>query len=206
MASRLGWFVLGGFAAAAAIVVGAYLFVALGGVPMETTAPPLPFEKTLAKMAIHVAVADSRGLPDPLPYNEQNMIAGAHLYKDHCAFCHGIPGGQRSPVAKGEFPPPPQLFEPDEMVTDDPEGVSFWKVTHGIRLSGMPGFDDVLTDEQRWQLAMLVAHADKLTPAVTAAFARESAGNSSANGSSKCSCMGAMMSNCPGMKSMMPGH
>jgi mono/diheme cytochrome c family protein len=68
------------------------------------------------------------------------------------------------------FPPPPQLFEKDDMVTDDPEGVTYWKVTHGIRLSGMPGFASTLSDTQRWQVTMLLAHADKLSRAAQAAF------------------------------------
>lgn len=56
------------------------------------------------------------------------------------------------------------------MVTDDPEGVTYWKATHGIRLSGMPGFGATLSDTQRWQVTMLVAHADQLSPAVQAAL------------------------------------
>jgi mono/diheme cytochrome c family protein len=68
------------------------------------------------------------------------------------------------------FPSPPQLFEEADMVTDDPEGVTFWKVTNGIRLSGMPGFGGALSDTQRWQVTMLVAHAGKLSGAVQAAF------------------------------------
>jgi len=56
------------------------------------------------------------------------------------------------------------------MVTGDPEGVTYWKVTHGIRLSGMPGFGGALSDTTRWQLTMLVAHADKLSPTVQAAL------------------------------------
>ncbi len=208
MTSRFGWFVLGCVVMAAAIAAGAWLFVANGGVAMETNAAPLPFEKTFAKMAIRAAVADSRKLPDPLPYNEQNMVAGATLFRSHCAGCHGLPG-KPSRMGKAEFPNPPQLFTPSEMVTDDPEGVTFWKVTNGIRLSGMPSFGDVLTADQRWQLAMLLRHADKLTPAVSAALANENSGGSSsasANGSGKCSCMDSMMKNSPGMKSMMPSH
>ena len=56
------------------------------------------------------------------------------------------------------------------MVTDDPEGVTYWKVTHGIRLSGMPGFAGTLSDTERWQLTLLVAHADKLSGKARAAF------------------------------------
>ena len=54
------------------------------------------------------------------------------------------------------------------MVTDEPEGITYWKVTHGIRLSGMPGFAANLSAAERWQATMLVAHADKLSPAVQA--------------------------------------
>ena len=68
------------------------------------------------------------------------------------------------------FPAPPQLFETKGMVTDDPEGVTYWKVTHGIRLSGMPGFGTTLSDTKRWQTTMIVAHADKLSPPVQAAL------------------------------------
>ena len=58
------------------------------------------------------------------------------------------------------------------MVTDDPEGATFWKVTHGIRLSGMPGFESTLTDTERWQITMLVSHADKLSTAAQAALGK----------------------------------
>jgi mono/diheme cytochrome c family protein len=56
------------------------------------------------------------------------------------------------------------------MVTDDPIGVTYWKVTHGIRLSGMPAFDTLLQENQRWQVSLLLAHADKLSPSVQAAI------------------------------------
>src|ERR1700674_4905864 len=94
------------------------------------------------------------------------MLAGVNAYKEHCAVCHGVPGQPRTAISKGMFPSPPQLFEKEDMVTDDPEGATYWKVTHGIRLSGMPGFESTLSDTQRWQLTMLVAHADRLSSAV----------------------------------------
>jgi thiosulfate dehydrogenase len=68
------------------------------------------------------------------------------------------------------FPPPPQQWERNGMVADDPEGITHWKVTHGIRLSGMPGFGRTLSDTQRWQVTMLVAHADTLPPVVRGAI------------------------------------
>jgi mono/diheme cytochrome c family protein len=53
------------------------------------------------------------------------------------------------------------------MVTDDPVGESFWKVKNGIRLSGMPGFKQSLSEAQMWQVSALLAKADQLPPEVS---------------------------------------
>lgn len=161
-------FVLGIVVAVVALAGGAYLFVKTGGISMDTTAPPLPLEKTVAGMALQASMGHAADQKNPLPFNDDNMLAGAVKYKQNCAVCHGVPGQPPSAIAKGMFPPPPQLFEKNGMVTEDPEGETFWKVTHGIRLSGMPGFQGTLSDTERWQVITLLAHADKLSPAVLA--------------------------------------
>ncbi len=170
MSGRLGGFILGIVFTIAAMLGGGYLFITSGGVPMETTAAPLPLEETVANLAIRASLRGAADQKDPLTFNDDNLVAGAKTFKDNCAPCHGLPGQRAGAIAKGMFPSPPQLFEHDEMVTDDPEGVTFWKVTHGIRLSGMPGFASTLTDEQRWQVTMLLAKADKLPAAAQSAL------------------------------------
>ena len=172
MSSRLSWLVLGIVITIAALVAGAYLFLKAGGVSMKTTAPPLPLEGAVAGMAITASLGNAAEQRDPLSLNDKNMLAGARKYKEHCAVCHGTPGRPATAISKGMFPKPPQLFETDGMVADDPEGVTYWKVTHGIRLSGMPGFESTLSDTERWQVTMLVAHANKLSPAAQAALRR----------------------------------
>ncbi len=159
-------FLLGFIVAIVLIVVGAYIFISRGGVPMAASSKPLPLETTVAHMALRASYRNASKEPNPLPVNEENLMAGAHHYHDDCVVCHGTPGSKPTDIAAGMFPTPPQLFDPKEMVTDDPEGVTFWKVTNGIRLSGMPGFKDSHTDTQRWQLTMLLKHADTLPPAV----------------------------------------
>jgi thiosulfate dehydrogenase len=170
MVSRVTWFVIGIATAMLITIAGVFIFVKGGGVPMETTAPPLPFEQTLASMALRSSIGDAAARKNPIALNEGNLLAGVQVFKENCAVCHSTPGSLQSAASKGMFPQPPQLFTPDEMVTDDPEGVTFWKVTHGIRLSGMPGFGATLSDTQRWQVTMLAAHADKLPPVVQAAL------------------------------------
>ena len=63
------------------------------------------------------------------------------------------------------FPKPPQLFD-GKGVTDDPVGETYWKVSNGIRLTGMPAFFGSLTDEQLWQVSQLLANAKKLPAGV----------------------------------------
>ena len=170
ISSRLRWFALGVVVAIVMIVMSAYVFLKAGGVSMDTGTRPLPLEETIARMALHASLGKAADQKDPLPLNNANMLAGARGYKEHCAICHGLPSRPRTAISKGMFPNPPQLFENNEGVTDDPEGVTYWKVTHGIRLSGMPGFGGTISDTERWQVTMLVAHADTLSSAVQAAL------------------------------------
>jgi thiosulfate dehydrogenase len=173
--SRAGVFVAGVLVGAVIIVpVGAYLFVRLGGIAMATTAQPLPLEKTFAKVALHASIGNAAKETNPVQPTEANLTAGARVYVENCAVCHGLPAQGKTRIAAGEFPPPPQLFAPHEMVTDDPEGVTYWKIAHGIRLSGMPGFARTLSDTQQWQVTALLAHADKLPAATNAVLSTAS--------------------------------
>jgi thiosulfate dehydrogenase len=163
-------FILGIVLTILTLVVGGFLFIRSGGVSLATTAAPLPLEETVAGMALRASIGNATEQKDPLPFGDENMMAGVSVYKENCAVCHGIPEHSPTALSKGMFPPPPQLFEKADMMLDDPEGETFWKVTHGIRLSGMPGFGSTLSDTQRWQVTMLVKHANNPPPAAQAAF------------------------------------
>lgn len=151
-------------------VVG-YCYFRLGYAPVATSSAPMPFEKTMAGMALHARIdKEAPKKAPPVPVDETNLTQGASLYVQNCSFCHGLPGQKASLAAKGMFPPPPQLFEKDEMVTDDPVGVTYWKVSNGIRMTGMPGFGETLSTNQVWQISLMLANADKLLPATQAAL------------------------------------
>jgi thiosulfate dehydrogenase len=153
--------VLGLIAALVLLAAGACVYFGFGLAPVATAAAPMPFEKLLANRALHAAVAKAANVPSPVPPTEPTMMAGAMVYHDNCAVCHGVPGQAATAIAKGMFPKPPQLFQ-GHGVTDDPVGETFWKVQNGIRLTGMPGFKGSLSDEDMWQVSQLLAHADKL--------------------------------------------
>jgi thiosulfate dehydrogenase len=148
-----------------ALGVGAvFVYFARGFAPVATAAPAMPFEKILASWALHARVDKEMPKTVPIEASEANYVAGAHLYVENCAVCHGVPGKKQTAIARGEFPQPPQLFT-GHGVTDDPPGETYWKTANGIRLTGMPSFDKSLTDTQIWQVALLLANAQKLPPA-----------------------------------------
>jgi len=140
---------------------GVYYYFSSGHAPVATSAAPMPLEKRLARISLHSYLEN---LPHPqpgVPADEANLIAGAKVYKEQCATCHGLPGEPKSAVSQGMYPAPPQLFH-GVGVTDDEPWESYWKIENGIRMTGMPSFKGQLTETQIWQVAMLVKTADKI--------------------------------------------
>ena len=170
--------VVGVVATVVVAAVGGYVYFATGMAPVATSAEAMPFEKTLARMALHARVEKEMPTQVPVPADEPNLLAGAHIYTENCAVCHGVPDKEQTAIAKGEFPSPPHLFK-GKGVTDDEPGETYWKVANGIRLTGMPGFKEHLSTTQMWQVSLLLAHADKLTDPVKSVLTSPNAGSPS---------------------------
>jgi thiosulfate dehydrogenase len=158
---RVAKFVFGIIVGVAVVIGGVYAYFMYGLAPVATSAQPMPFERQFAKAALHAHVNREMPKDVPLPWDEANLVAGAQVYKQNCAVCHGLPGQDQTPIAKGMFPQPPKLME-GIGVTDDPPQESFWKVQNGIRMTGMPGFQSTLTAPQLWQVSLMLANANKL--------------------------------------------
>lgn len=164
-------FVLGIALTILAAAAAGYAVLRTGTIPANADAKPGWFESWAAGTSLDAVLdRDAPKGPDPVPLTDANLVAGINLYGDHCAICHGTAKGDASasPVAKGQYPPPPQLAT--DGVEDDPEGHSFWKIKHGIRWTGMPSWKDTLSDQQIWTLALFLKHMDKLPPAAEQAW------------------------------------
>ena len=158
-------FILGIIFTLVCIAAGAYIYFSRGYAPVATSAQPMPFETTLANMALDAQIEKQAPKNSPIQADEAAYTVGAAVYKMNCAVCHGLPGAPKTPIAKGEFPRPPQLFS-GHGVTDDPAGETYWKVANGIRLTGMPAFSQSLSETQMWQVSLLLKNADKLPASV----------------------------------------
>lgn len=147
-----------------AVAVLGYAGVELGLLPANADAKASRIERWAATTSLHATIArQAPRTPNPVPLDDANLIAGIKLYAANCAICHGAADGRESNVAKGLYQRPPQLAK--DGVEDDSDGVTYWKVAHGIRFTGMPSFDHALDDTQIWQLALFLKHMDSLPPA-----------------------------------------
>ncbi|MGA8094984.1 MAG: cytochrome c [Steroidobacteraceae bacterium] len=154
-----------------AAVACIYVILAKGVIPASADSGPLPLERWASRMSLHATLAkEAPTTPNPVLLTDANLIAGIQLYGQHCAVCHGTAAGDASasPIAKGEYPRPPQLAT--DGVEDDSEGVTYWKVAHGIRWTSMPSWEATLSDQQMWTVALFLKHMDKLSPAAEQAW------------------------------------
>jgi thiosulfate dehydrogenase len=154
----------------ALLIVGVAILAILKGVmPANADAEPGYIETWAAKRSLHATLnRDGRSLQSPLPISDSTLTQGVRLYGTYCAVCHGASDGKASAVARGLYQHAPQFAKDD--VTDDPIGITYWKITHGIRYTGMPAFDSTLTVNERWAIASFLLRQDSLPPSAAAAW------------------------------------
>ena len=146
--------VLAGVAGAVAVVTGL--------LPANADATPPAWEKLIARTSLKAAILreTSRTAPNPLPVTDENLDAGIKLYGTHCAICHGAADGKASAIADGLFQKAPQLAK--RGVAKDPPAEVYWKISHGIRLTGMPASVHSLTENQVWQVTLFLQQMNQL--------------------------------------------
>jgi mono/diheme cytochrome c family protein len=150
------------------VPVAVLMWFWFGKVPVAVADPPIPHEREVLSIPIHARIHREMIKNPPIVIDEGNLVAGAHVYSEKCATCHGFHG---KPSAYGShmFPVAPQLWQKHPKsdvvgVSDDPPGETYWKVANGIRLTGMPAYSSLLTQTEMWQVSLLLANADKPLP------------------------------------------
>ena len=89
------------------------------------------------------------------------------VYRDQCAACHGF-HGKPSSFGGHMFPSAPQLWEKHRNtsvvgVSDDPPGETYWRGGNGLRLTGMPSYDKILTETEMWQVTRAACECRQAT-------------------------------------------
>ena len=148
------------------MAVGGYFYLTKGYMDCSADQMPSSIERHLAMSAMDAA--SERRAPaqkNPVPATEENLVAGAKLYVEHCAGCHGLPSNPESQFSRSFNPPTPGFFK---RAPDMPDNQNFYITQHGIRWTGMPAWGRILKDEQMWKIVTFMSKIEALPPAARA--------------------------------------
>jgi mono/diheme cytochrome c family protein len=161
-------FLAGIIATLLAIALTAFAVAHLGLYPIGADNPPGGLERALASRAMDVYASKHQPEGDnPTAITAANLTDGAKEYEEHCAFCHGGAKAKISPMRDKFNPPVPQLIN---RIPHDDDAWLFWVTKHGVRMTGMPAWDRILSDEEMWKVVAFIKHSDKLPPDAQAAW------------------------------------
>lgn len=127
------------------------LAVVCFGVFDTTASTPHP---PLIAWATHVTMENAvrrnaDRMPPPPRFTGADTERGFAIYDADCAVCHGGPGLARAPWISGMTPAPPYLLDAARHWTPNQ---LYWIVRNGVRMTGMPAWDQTLTPADDWDL------------------------------------------------------
>jgi hypothetical protein len=106
-----------------------------GQLPVAVADTPFPQERMLTHEALDKRIDRELIKTPPIQADEGTFVAGAQIYHDQCASCHGF---HLKPSAFGPhmYPDAPPLWERHHDgkvvgVSDDPPGETYWKAAFG---------------------------------------------------------------------------
>ena len=96
---------------------------------------------------------EAKQMKNPLQPSPAALQAARELYPENCAQCHGATGKGDGPEAHLHDPLPSDLSDrPHAAAVTD--GELFYRISEGRK--PMPAFKKRLTEDQRWQLVLLI--------------------------------------------------
>ncbi len=157
-------FILGAVVTLLLLFLGGLVIATLGFLPTNADSVPPKMERRFAMSAVDASTErHAPRLTNPVPPTDDNLIDGMKIYTMNCAGCHGNLDNKPSPFGASFYPSAPQLIV---YPMDDPEWHIFYTVRTGIRYTGMPAWNKVLSEQDMWKVTAFLSRIDKLPPAV----------------------------------------
>jgi mono/diheme cytochrome c family protein len=126
---------------------------------------PWAIEEFAARHLRRLAVGtQAKQLVNPLSTSPELLAEAREHFADHCAVCHGEDGAGDTEIARGLYPPVPDLRAAAARELTD--GELFSIIRNGVRFTGMPGWGG--DDEHHWALVLLIRELPHASPAARA--------------------------------------
>jgi mono/diheme cytochrome c family protein len=161
---------------AAVIVTGATIgFIYSGLYNVAATVPhTAPVYWALDTLVDRSMEHHAEGIQAPDLKNPAMIRVGFDHYNEMCVVCHGAPGHEKSELAQGLYPQPPDLAE---SVKDLSPAELFWTIKNGIKMTGMPAWGVTHSDDKIWAMVAFIETLPQMTPAQYEAMAKANAGH-----------------------------
>jgi cytochrome c1 len=118
---------------------------------------------SLLEQGMHYSVRHhARNVAVPALGARGQVLRGAAVYRDNCAQCHGGPGiapgnhGLSMQPVPGPLVDASRHWKPREL---------YWITRHGIKMSGMPGWEFHLDEDDTWATVAFVMQLPTLSAA-----------------------------------------
>ena len=110
---------------------------------------------------IHSVDLRARRITPPRWTSTAELVGGYCAYEAHCVACHGAAAVARQPWVSGMEPSPPYLLDVTQRFT---HAQLFWIVKNGIKMTGMPGWDQSMSDREVWNVVAWLEASRNLPP------------------------------------------
>jgi len=120
------------------------------------------FAYTALMRSLWAVPFEAKQMKNPLPLDPETGAKQIRsVYLNKCSECHGETGQGNGPQAKMYDPHPSNLTD-TALLKEVTDGELFYVITAGHK--PMPSYRKKLTDEQRWQLVLLVRYLSNTVP------------------------------------------
>jgi mono/diheme cytochrome c family protein len=107
--------------------------------------------------------AHSSGIVAPPLQGEKLVDRGFSHFNETCRLCHGGPGLAPLGFTQGLYPKPP-LFPSRDVQQELSDREVYWIVKHGLKMTAMPAFGVIQTDEGLWSIVAFLRRLPTLSP------------------------------------------
>jgi mono/diheme cytochrome c family protein len=153
------WVIVGAIVLAVALTLGVAMRFSLSALP-EPGHTETFLATQIKRFLVHKG--SRQGVPPAPADRVAGAKAGEEIFSMECASCHGSSGYDLTDAGRWMYPRAADLTSRASQSYSDQE--IFWIVKNGVRMTGMPAFGKVESEENIWDLVFYVRILPKAVP------------------------------------------
>src|SRR5436190_8934808 len=136
------------------LILGIFIYISSGWYDISQLTPHGKLVKSMINTTTHHSIEKRlKDITMPGNLKDTSVInAGFKPFAEMCSGCHGAPG-EPNDMVNGWYPKPPELYK---HARESEAKEFFWITKNGIKMTSMPAFKPMFSDEQIWAITAFV--------------------------------------------------